>query len=140
MPAQNVSFPSNIIVTLFWTDFKSIFQSKDLLMQYVTGTFSYTIFCLDGQIAYVCTIWTGTVPDDVIAAGYSQAQNDTDKSDFTTNFKSTSNGRISRTYDFGNPITTEFNFAAALGLLPGLTINRPTGYVTTASTGGVIIK
>jgi len=41
-----------------------------------------------------CTIWTGAVPAGVIAGGYSQAQNDADKTDFETNFKPYANRSI----------------------------------------------
>lgn len=82
---------SFIVINQTWTEFKASVSAKSLRMQYVTGTNRYDIFALDGPIAYACVIWSGTVPDGVIAGGYSQATNDTDKSDFTTNYQATAN-------------------------------------------------
>lgn len=76
-----------------WTMFKAVVVSKGLddALQYVQNVSTYTIFAFDSLLAYSCVIWTETVPDGVINSGYSQAQNDVDKSDFETNYKSTAN-------------------------------------------------
>jgi hypothetical protein len=102
MAAQSVSFASNIVVSLFWTDFKSILQSKNTTLQYITGAISYTIFCIDDLVVYTCTVWTGTVPDDIISSGYSQAQNNSDLSDFQTNWQPSANGQASSTIATGS--------------------------------------
>ncbi len=89
-----VSINSGVVVSSFWTDFKSVaITGKSLLVQY-DGTDSsvYTIFAVDGsRICYTCTIWTGSIPQTALGAGYTQAQNDSDKSDFETNYKPTAN-------------------------------------------------
>lgn len=75
-----------------------------------------------------------------MAGGYSQVQNDSDKSDFETNYKTTSNKRIQRTDAFGNPVQTPIEWASAFSLIPGVTVGRATGYVGTSGTGGVAIR
>jgi len=77
--------------------FKSsvITGNKSLPVQYDDDGTVYTIFAFDDNICYSCTIWEGTVPASVVDGGYSQSQNNSDKSDFETNYKSTSNGRLS---------------------------------------------
>jgi len=81
--------------TLFWTDFKAALTAKGLLeqIQYIQDSDTYTIFAYDVPMKYVCTIYKGTVPTGV-QAYYSQATNDSDKSDFTTNYQSESNRRL----------------------------------------------
>lgn len=89
-----VSINSGVVVSSFWTDFKSIaITDKSLLVQYdATDSSVYTIFAIDGsRICYVCDIWTGSIPQTALNAGYTQTQNDTDKSDFETNYKPTAN-------------------------------------------------
>lgn len=82
-----VTIPSN------WTDFKAntYTGNKSLPMQYYDDGNEYTIFAIDADIGYVCTIWKDVVPDGIIAGGYSQATNDSDKSDFETNYKPSAN-------------------------------------------------
>ena len=94
---MSVAFGSGITVLAgTWTVFKSNVSSRSMLVQYQDDDVSgpvYTIFGFDGPLAFTCTIWKGTVPDGVIAGGYSQAQNDTDETDFETNYKTTANAR-----------------------------------------------
>lgn len=78
-----------------WSAFKTNANTKVLSIQYDDDGSVYTIWSLDGTAAYICTIWHGTVPDSIVASGYSQAQNDTDKSDFETNYKSYCNMPLS---------------------------------------------
>lgn len=84
------------IVSGTWTDVKTTVSAKVLSLQYAQAPGSYTIFAIDDSLAYTCTIWTGAVPDGVISSGYSQAQNDTDKSDFETNYKPYANMPIAQ--------------------------------------------
>lgn len=89
---------ADVIISSNWTAFKSnaITGNKSLPVQYNDDGTVYSIFAFDdSSIAYTCTIWKDAVPDSVIDAGYSQSQNDSDKSDFENNYKSTANGRIS---------------------------------------------
>jgi hypothetical protein len=77
----------------FWTAFKSIAVSKSLSMQYDEDAFIYFIYAYDGTsptYVHSCTIYKGTVPDGVLVS-YSQGQNDSDKTDFETNFKANAN-------------------------------------------------
>jgi hypothetical protein len=100
----------------------------------------YTVFVFDSSLVYICNIWKDAVPDGIVQGGYSQAQNDSDKSDFETNYKPSANKRISRTDTFGNPIATPFEWAASFGLLPGAVVGRVSGYVATAATSGYAVR
>jgi len=71
-----------------WTSFLPTVISKSLAMQYYDDGSTYTIFAVDGVIAYNTSISKGTTPSP---ADYSQAQNDADKADFEANYKSRSN-------------------------------------------------
>jgi len=73
-----------------WTQLKSIVAAKRLSLQYEESSNAYELFALDGSIAYVARIFTGSVPD----SSYSQVQNDADKSDFETNYKNVVTNRI----------------------------------------------
>ena len=77
-----------------WTWFKPLITGKSLKVQYEEDAGVYTIFGYDLPEVCACTIWIGTVPPSVIAGGYSQAQNDADKTDFETNFKPYANRSI----------------------------------------------
>jgi len=90
----NVTFNAPSTLSLFWTTFKPIALSKVMSIQYDDDGTVYTIFTFDGtSIVYTCTIWKGTVPTTV-ASTYSQTQNDSDKSDFETNYKPYANKQI----------------------------------------------
>jgi hypothetical protein len=107
---MSVNIQSATVITSFWTNFKSVTSNKNSLIQYDDDGTVYTIFAFDtSSLAYVCTIWKGTVPDPVIAGGYSQAQNDSDKSDFETNYKPNANQPIADTDDARRQLV-EVNF------------------------------
>jgi len=78
-----------------WTAWKNVNISKGGIVQYDDDGLKYTIYFYNGPEANICTIWKGTVPDGIISGGYSQAQNDSDKSDFENNYQSTANGSLS---------------------------------------------
>jgi len=60
----------------------------------------YTVWFYDGQEVHFCTIWRGEVPHGVVACGYSQEQNDTDKAEWEAAYKPSSNTRLApRTSD-----------------------------------------
>lgn len=123
----------------FWTDWKAMWTSKGGVPQYDDDGTIYEIWFYDGPEVHVCTIWKGSVPSSILSS-YTQVQNDADKSDFETNYKAGFNKRISRTDNWGNPIGDPVEFAAAFGLLPGVTVDRATGYVATSGTGGVAVR
>lgn len=82
---------SFIVIARTWTQLKDVLNSKMLALQYDDSDSSiYELFALDGPIAYVATIFRGTVPEGVQTT-YSQAQNDADKADFEANYKSNAN-------------------------------------------------
>ncbi len=76
-----------------WTAWKAALALKGGQPQYEEGVSEYGIWFYDGPEVHICTIWKGTVPDPVLAS-YSQAQNDTDKTDFETNFKPYANRSV----------------------------------------------
>lgn len=78
-----------------WTDWKAVYAIKGLTFQYDDDGGMYTIWTYDGQEAHICQIWKSTLPDAIVAI-YSQAQNDADKTDFETNFKSLGNSPLSQ--------------------------------------------
>lgn len=93
---MSISFGNNFIaVSQTWTQLKSTLGNKPMSLQYDdSDTGAYQLFALDGPVVYVTTIYRGTVPDSVVNGGYTQAQNDQDKSDFEANFKGRANQPI----------------------------------------------
>jgi hypothetical protein len=79
-----------IQVSTTWTKLKATVSSKNLALQYDSGSNAYEIFALDGSILYSTVIFTGSVPNTV---DFNQAQNDLDKTDFETNFKDITTNR-----------------------------------------------
>lgn len=77
-----------------WGWFKLLITQKTLKVQYEEDSEIYEVYGYDLPEVCTCTIWRGTVPAAVEAGGYSQAQNDSDKSDFETNFKPYANRSI----------------------------------------------
>jgi len=86
---MSVQINANAVVSDSWTNFKAIaITSKNLPIQYTDDGIEYTIFAFDDNtIVYITTIWQGTLPNSVISNGYSQSQNDTDKTEFETYYK-----------------------------------------------------
>lgn len=123
-----------------WTQWKAVYAVKGGVYQaYDDGT-STTIYFYDAPEAYYAIIWNTTVPAGIIAAGYSQAQNNIDLADYQANYQAGANKRISRTDQFGNPVSNQFNFYAASGNIPGVTISRAQGYTSTSATSGKVIR
>lgn len=112
------------LIQLEWSDFKDLLTTKGLLnqIQYLENDETYTIFSYDFPIKFSCTIWKNNVPDGLVAS-YSQSQNDADKSDFETNYKSDANQRLASSVDvrFEDMTVTD-------------------GYTTTTSTGFSAIR
>lgn len=98
-----ISIPASLTQrTYSWTAWKAIQALKSLSTQYDEGDSSYTIYGYDGPEIHVCTIYKGDVPIP-IAINYSQSQNDSDKSDFESNYKPNANGTVApRTRDGKN--------------------------------------
>lgn len=74
-----------------WINWKSTQSTKSGNHQYEDDGYVYTIWFYDGPEVHISTIWKNEVPSGIISGGYSQAQNDSDKTDFETNFKPYSN-------------------------------------------------
>jgi hypothetical protein len=106
---MSIVINSPAIISSAWTSFKTVSLAKVLSIQYDDDGTVYSIFSFDdGELAYTCTIWKGAVPDTVIAGGYSQATNDSDKSDFETNYKPYANKPVypPKFNDFSDPRLT----------------------------------
>ena len=77
-----------------WTDWKKNQLIKSGSPQFDDNGTVYKIWFYDGPEVNVCNIWKSTVPDSVIRGGYSQSQNDTDKTNFETKYKANFNKPI----------------------------------------------
>jgi len=88
MPVQFVAHTTR---SYTWTAWKVINSLKGGTPQYEDSNNVYTIWFYDGPEVYICTIWKGTVPDPVIASGYTQEQNDADEADFIANYQAKAN-------------------------------------------------
>lgn len=78
-----------------WTEWKAVYAVKGLPLQYDDDGTLYTIWTYDKDEVHICQIWKVSLPDSVLNV-YSQAQNDSDKSDFETNFKASGNTSLSQ--------------------------------------------
>lgn len=76
-----------------WIAWKVLRASKGGIHQYDDDGSVYSIWFYDIPEVIECVIWKETVPDSVIAEGYSQEQNDLDKGDFEENFKDSANAK-----------------------------------------------
>ena len=73
-----------------WTTWKSVYAAKGGQLQYDDDNGIYLVWFYDGPEIHLCSMWKGDVPEGVLPE-YSQAQNDADKADFETNFKTSGN-------------------------------------------------
>lgn len=78
----------------FWVEWKSVNALKGGQYQHDEDDAVYTVWFYDGPEVHTCTIWKGELPDGVTQAGYTQDQNDADKSDWETNYKLASNTQL----------------------------------------------
>ena len=78
----------------YWSVWKQCQTTKNGQYQFDDDGYTYTIWFYDGPEVHICNIWKSAVPSGIIAAGYTQANNDADKADFETNYKNTGNGVI----------------------------------------------
>lgn len=76
-----------------WTDWKASYAKKGLPLQWDDDGVNYTIWSYDGPEVIVCQIWKGTLPESILAS-HTQEQNDADKSDFETNYKTNGNSPL----------------------------------------------
>jgi hypothetical protein len=85
---------TGLVQNLRWADFLAVVQAKLLSMDYVTDTDTYTVYAQDGLTVYACTLVFTTSSANYpfpLPDGYTQADNDADVGDFTTNFQATAN-------------------------------------------------
>lgn len=83
------SFGSNFTQRIYtWSQWKTVYTIKGLPFQYEDDNNVYTIWSYDQSEVFMCQIWKNSIPD---SAQITQSQNDLDKTDFETNFKSSGN-------------------------------------------------
>ena len=84
--------PSLIVIDGLWTAFKAQVAARGLnsVVQYDDDGAIYTIWANEGDLCFNCQIYKGTVP----SSNYTQGQNDSDKTDFETNFKPYANRSV----------------------------------------------
>lgn len=77
-----------------WVEFKNFYNIKQFVMQSDEDDLLYYIWAYDGQESFLTNIYKNEVPEIVVTNGYSQAQNNLDKTDYLTNFKALCNRKI----------------------------------------------
>lgn len=78
-----------------WTEWKSMYLIKGLPLQWEDDGVIYTIWTYDSQEVLLCQIYKAEVSESATSV-YSQEQNDLDKTDFESNFKSLGNLPLSQ--------------------------------------------
>lgn len=123
--------------TYTWTNWKVIQITKSGNYQYDSDGNIYTVYFYDGSEVHLCTIWQGIVPDGVVNGGYSQVQNDSDKSDFETNFKPNANARISDNISQRTVLNNVTVTAGSSQILSGISVRQVNLFIncTQAFTG-----
>lgn len=75
-------------ISTTWSYLRTIVDDKHLPIQYKYDSDGYNIFAIDNDVTYQTVIYNNSVPDPSL---YSQAQNDSDKSDFLANYQANAN-------------------------------------------------
>jgi hypothetical protein len=78
-----------------WSDWKVMYVTKGLPLQWDDDGTMYTIWTYDSQEVLMCQIYKTEVSESATSV-YSQIQNDLDKTDFETNYKSLGNKPLSQ--------------------------------------------
>lgn len=79
---------SSLPIITTWLHLRNIVDDKHLPIQYEYNSDGYEIFAVDNGITYSTTVYNNSVPDPLV---YSQVQNNSDKSDFLTNYAPSAN-------------------------------------------------
>lgn len=91
---MSVEFPNSLTKRNYlWTAFKVQSVERGGSIQYDNDIPDYyVIWFYDGHEIFICNIWKGTIPSDIVTnLGYTQTQNDLDKTNFETNYLSKAN-------------------------------------------------
>jgi hypothetical protein len=130
-----------VLLTTFWTTFKAVaITGKSLPVQYDSSDSAfYTIFAFDGNICYTCLIWTGSISQTALSAGYTQVQNDSDKTDFTTNYLPTANKNIAAAVKPASTAAVATDPALVVAISPNNPVTVVPSSTSTLSTGQNII-
>ena len=93
---MSIHFGSNFTqINHRWTSWLSILNSKNFEPQFHEEVSHYTIYAYDGNDIHYCQIFINDVPYSSLS-DYTQEQNDIDKLDFETNYKSIWNKQIEK--------------------------------------------
>lgn len=91
---MTTSFGSNFTQRLYtWTQWKAVYAIKGLPFQYEDDGNIYCIWSYDGNEVLFCQIFKGNVPE---SSQVDQSQNDSNKTDFETNYKAQGNQSLSQ--------------------------------------------
>lgn len=89
---MSVSFGENLVVRHWtWTQVKTYVDAYNGRLQYEDEGTHYTIWAKDDGSVFTCTIYKDDVPYGVVNGGYSQAQNDADKTEFLAGYEPAAN-------------------------------------------------
>lgn len=125
---MSVAVAPNVTYRVYrWTSWKAVVTVKGIIRpQYDDDGLQYTIWGYDGPEVHVCQIWKGDVPYSVLSA-YTQAQNDTDRQDFETNYKASYNQSLEPRSADGVPQITVVNGPAEPVNITVVPATIPTG-------------
>jgi hypothetical protein len=88
-----VSIASNLTQRNYrWSQWKAVYAIKGLPFQYEDDGDTYTIWTYDHPDVHITQIWKGTIPLET--GGYTQEQNDLDRTDFEATYKSLGNAAL----------------------------------------------
>ena len=110
MSDQIAIINSPVLITQVWIDFKSTVVSKNLAVQLAETTSTITLIAIDTVVTYKCLIFKTNIVSQIASAGlfenYTPVQNDLDRTDFETNFRSSCNSRLTSKISSLNSTTT----------------------------------
>lgn len=75
-----------------WTKFKAFQLKKQFNIQFDEDDSAYKVWGYDGPEVHLCTLYKSSIPDFITSI--TQMQNDADKLDFETNFKTAANDKV----------------------------------------------
>lgn len=112
-----VIFGSGVtVISSFWTTFKATVMSKSLSVQYQDDGNVTTVFAFDGTaLAYSAIMYDGGNVPLGLQIVYSVVQNNSDLSDFQTNWQPTANQQVDATVSTGSLGVLNATVQVALG-------------------------
>lgn len=98
---MTIEFSSNYNKRVYsWSQFKQYLNDRNAILQHEDISYSYMLWFYDGPEVFICNIWKGEVPSDILSSlNLTQEQNDSDIIDFETDYKNSSNKSIEKRND-----------------------------------------